>query len=194
MGQAKRKAAQLEQWESGLTVQERVIHDTARALHAKLVKPLGLTGACYRLAFFLTAFLQQEHGIKVVPVVGYSNDGTGPIMASHAWIEFGGKKTDISVAITENTKIYPPGPLLILDRPVSTGTTTYTYHQQQDAAAIEEKKIIAAHPTYGAIAAHKRIEHQKMTAIAPDIELILDYLNAAPDGLTYEKFKAYLKA
>src|SRR5262249_25336401 len=147
-------------------------------------------GACYRLAFFLTAYLQDRHGITVTPVVGYSNDGTSPIMASHAWIEYGGKKTDISVALTEDRDLYPPGALLILDRAITTGVATYTYHLQPDAAAIEAEQQVASDPRYGAFAEHKRREHERMSAIAKNKALMLEYLDAAPDGFTYERIAA----
>jgi hypothetical protein len=43
--------------------------------------------------FFLAAYLLQEHSIQVQPVVGFANDGESEVMVSHAWVEFGGKKS-----------------------------------------------------------------------------------------------------
>jgi hypothetical protein len=194
LGQAKRKAAERAARENGLSPDERIVAATAGSLHARFVKPQRFSGACYQLAFFLTAYLQNEHGITVTPVVGYSNDGTGPIMASHAWIEFNGKKTDISLTETADRDALPPGPLLILDRPFTAGDTTYTYHLQPDAAAILAEQEVAADPQYGGVVEHKKREHERMAGIAKDKSRMLDYLNAAPNGCTYERLAALLKS
>ncbi len=49
-------------------------------------------GLPYRISFFLQEFLRETHDISVDVVVGYVNDGESDIMASHAWLEYNGKK------------------------------------------------------------------------------------------------------
>jgi hypothetical protein len=59
------------------------------------IEPLGLAppldGACYRASLFLKLFLEQEYGIDANVVVGFVNDGTDELYASHAWLECHGQ-------------------------------------------------------------------------------------------------------
>ena len=111
MGHAKKKAAELAAWLETLSAEERTAFAVARAAYERIIKAQAATGMCYRMAFFLTAYLTERHGIRVEPVVGYINDGTDDIMISHAWIELGGKKTDISLTMTEHPDAQPTGSL-----------------------------------------------------------------------------------
>jgi len=140
---------------------------------------------CYRLAFFLSTYLSREHAILAAPIVGYVHDGTGDVMASHAWIEFNGKKTDIGLTITENPSVQLEGELLILDHVFKPGHR-YTYHRQQSEAAIEAVNRVAASSLLMAAAmANKDAEHILMADIAMDPVRIASFLNGAPDGYDY---------
>jgi hypothetical protein len=116
MGQAKKRAAELATWLETLSTDERKVFAVARAAYEKIVKAQNATGMCYRMTFFMTAYLTKELSTQVEPVVGYINDGSDDLMISHAWVEIGGKKTDINLTMTEHPQAQLTGPLLILDR------------------------------------------------------------------------------
>ncbi|WP_315718604.1 MULTISPECIES: hypothetical protein [unclassified Bradyrhizobium] len=190
MGQAKARTASLTQWRALLDPSEQIVFDVAFRTYERFVKPRAATGMCYRMAFFLTAYLAERHGLRVDPVVGFVNDGTDDLMISHAWIELGGKKTDISLTITGQANI--PGPLLILDREVTRGLATYTYHRERGAVAEMIEQEFLANPRGREVVIHKRSEHAQMMAIAADTSSIVPYLNAAPDGLGYRQIAAVI--
>jgi hypothetical protein len=77
MGEAKKKAAQLALWIQTLSADERIALDVAHCAYSNIVLAFGVTGACYRLAFFLTVYLLEERSIPVCPVVGFVCDGEG---------------------------------------------------------------------------------------------------------------------
>jgi hypothetical protein len=187
MGAAKQRVALLAAWLDTLSSDERTIFHVARGAYEKIVKPLGATGMCYRLSFFLTAYLAEATGIRVEPVVGYVNDGTDESMISHAWFEFGAKKTDINLTQTEYTEVQLTGPLLILDREMTKGRATYSYHREQNpSGAAQVKELLKDIRVRGMLLA-KQVEHERMKSIANNLDLMRDYLDAAPDGLTFER-------
>lgn len=187
MGQAKQKSAQLAQWKGSLSADERVIFSVSESAYANIVRALGATGICYRISLFLSAYLLNEHGIQVEPVVGFVCDGESELMASHAWIECNGRKTDLGLTLTENPDAQPPGALIILDREFGHGRAKYTYHRERSPAANRIIEEFMRDPAYSLIVRHKEAEHEKMTAIAKSPRLIREYLDAAPDGLDYQK-------
>jgi len=142
------------------------------------------TGMCYRMAFFLSTYLRREHSITAPVVVGYVRDGTGDVMTSHAWIEFDGRKTDISLTMTDEPSVQLQGQLIVLDHVLKEGHA-YTYHRAQDAAALSALETIYADPRFRQLAARKDREHEMMSGIAGDHDRMLDYLNDAPDGFDY---------
>jgi hypothetical protein len=186
MGQAKKKASQVATWLETLSPDERKVFAVARAAYENIVKAQSATGMCYRTTFFMTAYLAKEQGLQVEPVVGYVNDGTDDLMISHAWVEIGGKKTDINLTMTEHPHAQLTGPLLILDKEFTRGAATYTYHRERGATAALRVKELMEDPRARNFLRHKEAEHTRMTAIAKDLKLIHEYLNAAPDGLGYE--------
>jgi hypothetical protein len=188
MGEAKRKAAALASWQSTLSPEERIIYAVSKAAYEKIVKKLGAVGVCYRISFFVSAYLLEERGIHIEPIVGYVNDGETDVMASHAWLEHGGKKIDLSLTLTEHPDIQPPGPLVILDRQFSAGRAVYTYHRERSLAALREVEELMRDLGYKDTLVHKEAEHRRMEAIANNAALIRDYLDAAPDGFGYEEF------
>lgn len=148
---------------------------------------------CYRLAFFLTTLLRVEHGIEVEPVVGYVNDGDGEAMASHAWIEFANKRTDLSLAFTEHPDVQHPGEALILDRVVRAGHR-YTHHRSRTPAALAAAAYAASDTRFAEALAHKEAEHIAMVARAKDSQLMRAYLDAAPDGFDFERLAGLVRA
>ncbi|MDB0527204.1 hypothetical protein LBW56_10930 [Ralstonia solanacearum] len=197
MGEVKRRAEEIavlkraqNAWPAGLSSDERAIADTALRLHERLVVAKNFVGGCYHLAFFLRRFLHREHGVEVVPRVGYVNDGTGDIMTSHAWIEFQGKKTDISLTRTEYPEMQLPGELLVLDQVLCKGVASYTYHLEMTMEAeAQERSLVASGylPLMMRVQiAQKRKEHADMVERSSDDTKIDAYLAVAPAGLNYE--------
>ena len=136
MGEANRRKAEIDrlkqqeqQWLAGLTPAERTAAEVAARTHSRLVERRGLTGGCYLLAFFLKELLHSKYSVQTDLVVGWVNDGDWPGVTSHAWIELGGKKIEISLTRTEIPESQLPGDLLILDRIVRPGVAKYTYHR-----------------------------------------------------------------
>jgi hypothetical protein len=142
---------------------------------------------CYRISFFLSSFLKQEHQVNAEPVVGYVNDGTKDFMISHAWVEFSGRKIDLGLTATEHPDVQLEGPLLILDRSITQGKASYTYHRERSAAAHAQVQKLMALPAYKEMLAANEAEHAPMAAVAESPSLIRTYLDTAPDGLGYER-------
>lgn len=188
MGEAKRKAADLQKWLNTLTDEENVVYDSARALFDRFIHPECISEMCYHSVFFLHEDIRNSHGIIVDPVIGYINDGTDDVLISHAWLEFGGKKTDVSLAFTSRPEINPPGQLIYLDRVFGRGHT-YSYHREMSEAgraALEEFRITRN----AAIVEHKEREHAKMLAMVEERGRIRTYLDSAPKGMTYQEIVA----
>jgi hypothetical protein len=150
----------------------------------RLIVATQATGTCYRMAFFLSTYLLREHSINASPVVGYVHDGTGDVMTSHAWIEFNGKKTDISLTMTDEPSVQLQGQLIVLDQVLKDGHA-YTYHRTQNEAALRALETIYADPRFRQLAARKDREHEMMSDIARDPARVLAFLNGAPDGFDY---------
>lgn len=186
MGQAKLKAKALRDWQEGLSAEEKVVADVAQRVFDRFVVPNRAMGMCYRLAFFLAELLADRHGMTSVPVVGYVNDGTVDFMVSHAWLEVGGKRIDLSLAFTEHPKEQLQGEVLILDRVVRAGTR-YAYHREQTPEAIEALNEFRSDPQAAAALAHKETEHAAMLEISGDPARRRAYLDAAPDGYNYAR-------
>jgi hypothetical protein len=194
MGEAKRRKAEIDalrrastEWREGLTPSEVIIADVAERLHQRLVIERGFVGGCYHLAFFLRIYLRRQHGIDVTPIVGYVNDGTGPIMASHAWVEFNGKKTDLSLSRTEHAAFQPTGAFIVLDHVVRKGETIHTYHLERSAEVlIAEAELAKTGERARRAVEQKDAEHALMLSRVADDASIERYLAAAPANLNYE--------
>ena len=192
MGQAKQKAAEMSIWLNSLTDKERIIHETARALFDKFIKPRNVTGMCYHSVFFLHENLKEKHGVTTEPVIGYVNDGTDDIMISHAWLEYAGRKTDVSLAVTEHPDVSPAGQLIVLDKVIKPGHK-YNYHTQMTPAGLLALQTMRANGHH-AIVEHKAAEHLTMVARAKNPDLIRAYLDAEPNGFDYEKITQIIEA
>lgn len=184
MGEAKRRARRLYQWRQSLSAEDRVVAEVAIRAFDRFVDRFRATGMCYRLSFFLTEYLWEEHGIQAEPVVGYINDGTTRLMASHAWIESSGRRTDISLVHTDNPEVQLSGELIILGEVLKSGTR-YTYHREQNQEALEAIEELELDPRFSAIVLQKRLEHTAMVERGRSAEERRRFLDSAPDGLTY---------
>jgi len=145
-------------------------------------------GLPYRISFFLQEFLRETHDISVDVVVGYVNDGESDIMASHAWLEYNGKKIDLGLTLTADPQIQPPGKLLILDREVTAASGKYTYHLQKSATARAAEASVLSNPTHRSIVTQQEEQHKLMERIASDPKKVRSYPDGAPDGLGYNEF------
>lgn len=145
MGQAKQKEKLLEQWKSSLSEDERTVFDVAYRLHNNVIVPLNKTGMCYHSVFFLHLYLKEKYEITTSPVVAYVNDGTDDIFISHAWLEFNGKRTDVSLAVTD-PRIGVAGQLIILDRVMKVGHE-YGYHRKITEAGLKEHQRLRSTAT-----------------------------------------------
>lgn len=192
MGQAKQKAAAMSKWLDGLSDEEKIVHRVARDLFDKVIKPRNVTGMCYHSVFFLNEYLREKHGIATLPVIGYVNDGTDDIMMSHAWLDFGGRKTDVSLAVTEHPDVSPAGELIVLDKVIKVGHK-YSYHHDMGTAGLRALQSIRASGGQ-AIVEHKLQEHLLMVARAKDPALIRPYLDAEPNGFDYLKIVKLIEA
>lgn len=190
MGEAKKKKQQQQQDESRFLSQfqgtDAIVAQVALRLYQRFVLPTRFVGGCYHLTFFLEAHLRRRHSIKSEAVVGFVNDGDGPITSSHAWLETEGKPTDLALSLTHDAAV-PTGSVLIAGREFKSGVAQYTYHRQRDAEAlralIELEKMDGR---YSAAIAAKEQEHALMCARSQSAELIDEYLLGAPAGTTYD--------
>lgn len=181
-------------WLDALPADERVIANVAMRLHANFVRPKRFAGGCYLLAFFLRQYLSREHRLDAKALVGYVCDGTTPLRASHAWLEYAGKKTDVSLTITEFPEYQLPGELIVLDRVLQPGVTHYSYHYVDSAESREQiRQSSAAAPEFAAINAMKEREHAEMLARASDDDAMEAFLAGAPDSVSYRALAAAIE-
>lgn len=191
MGEAQRRKAEIStakqkhaDWLETLTQSEREVAQVSMRAHECIVKGKRLLGACYLLSFFLHQYLKREKGIETTVVVGWINDGTTPLMISHAWLEFGGKKSDITLTHTEYPDAQLTGELIILEHVVRSGRVKYTYHRQRSMeAVIALQKLREEMPWF---VDAKEAEHLQMEEISESEAMIQKYLNAAPDDRNYD--------
>lgn len=135
MGDAKRRAKEIDElkkqaavWRESLSPDEQTILQLAERLDERLIRGLKFSEGCYHLAFFMTKYLSTK-GVTVTPKIGWVNDGTWQGMTSHGWIEYNGKKTDISLGCTSNPDAQPIGSMIVLDRVLRKGTADYRYFE-----------------------------------------------------------------
>lgn len=178
---------ELERWLESLARDHQKVARTALNLHRNFVMPRRFVGGCYLLAFFLSAYLKREEGILVRPVVGYAWDQGTPARMSHAWVDFEGTITDISLTITEVPEVQIPGQLTILGRVIQPGRAEYTYHLKDSTDSIDSvAKAITEVPQLAAVLAMKRREHEEMSRLAENQYAIEQFLKSAPPHLSYE--------
>jgi hypothetical protein len=198
VGEAKRRSQAIKllqeqerNWRASLHNEEQEIALIAERLYERLVKGRRYSGGCYHLAFFMTEFLERQN-IIVTPVVGWVNDGTWDGVASHAWIEFSGKKTDVSLAYTDRPDAQPPGSVIILDFELRKGASVYTYYTDDHPEAQAALIRLRSNRELDAIRDHKEAEHQRMLGIAKS-RTMMQHLSGAPAGLRYEDLVQLMK-
>lgn len=197
MGEAKRRAneiarlkAERTKWVAELTSEEREILQLSERLEERLVRGKDFTEGCYHLAFFMTRYLADKE-ITVSPVIGWVNDGTWDGVASHAWIEYEGKKTDISLTRTSHPDHQPSGSMIVLDQVLKKGQAEYTYFKNDDHRAQKAAALLRTNPELKALQAQKDAHHNEMLKISEPghMERIDHYLANAPSGLRYADLK-----
>lgn len=194
MGEAARRKATIAalktrntEWLNSLSPEERVIATVAQATYDRVVVGMSMTEACYNLAFFLQEHLRRQHNIQTEVVVGWINDGEWDGAASHAWLEYQNKKTDISLHKTSRPDAQPSGDLIILDNVVKRGDCHYTYWRELPAAAEEElRQMGSSSHEVAEIIAHKDREHAKILALAKLPNGAEEYFREAPPQCRYE--------
>jgi len=189
MGEAARRKAAEAAWLATLDEQERILVGAAKGLGTAL----PLDGACYRASLFLKLFLEQELGIAANAVVGFVNDGTDELYASHAWLEFRGQRTDLTLCRPMSPEVQKRGQLVIHGRVIAEGWARYTYHMHQPAEGLRVIERMRSDPLTRSMFAEQEELHLRMVATARDNALIRAFLDGAPDGLTYDRIAAAVK-
>lgn len=194
MGEAARRKTEIANlkaknavWLDSLPPEERVIATVAQATYDCVVEGMSMTEACYNLTFFLQEHLRRKHNIQTEVVVGWVNDGRWDGAASHAWLEYQGKRTDISLHKTSQPDCQPPGDIIILDHVVKNGECVYTYWKELPASAAQELKRMAKEsPELAVIIAHKDREHMRIHSLSKLPNGAVQYFRDAPPQCSYE--------
>jgi hypothetical protein len=189
MGEAARRRVAEATWLATLDEQERIFVRAAKGLGAAL----PLDGACYRASMFLKLFLEQEHGIGANAIVGFVNDGTDELYASHAWLEFRGQRTDLTLCRPMNPDVQQRGQLVIHGRVIADGWPRYTYHLHRPREGLRVVEQMLANSSTRPMVAEQEERHLRMVATTKTNALIRAYLDGAPDGLTYDRIAAAVK-
>lgn len=194
MGEAKRRRQELDKIISGFSAEQKVIFDLAQRAYDEIIRAHNFQGACYHMTYFLKAVLHKEHGIEADAVIGFINDGTDDIMISHGWLEYQGRKVDIAAANPNHGQT--AGPVLILDYKFQEqGTIEYSYHRERGERGelaiqrLGQSKI----PEVLNMIKQKEHEHSWMISVGSSVEKIMEYLNSAPNGATYDRLLQILK-
>ena len=146
------------------------------------------SGACYRYAFLLRLFLKERYGMDGRAVVGFVNDGTDEVYASHGWYEFDGHRTDLALWKPLNPGLQPSGPLTIHGVQVVPGHP-WSYHREMPRAGLRLLQLGLAHkyPAIVAMLRDQEQEHSEMKTRSENDRMMREFLDAAPDGLTYSR-------
>ena len=197
MGEAKRRAVAYEAAKTklleSLSGDGLVVADSAIKLFEGFILPTRYTGGCYLTNMVLHRYLKDERDIETEVVVGYINDGTDDIYISHGWLEHEGRKTDLTIHLTEHPDVQLPGNLLVADQVLRPGKVTHTYHRERPVEGLRKEMEMMANPSLAPIVAHKIEEHQAMLARAKHPGLLNAYLDMAPAELSYDAMTAALR-
>ena len=170
-----------------------VVAKSALAIYDNFILPNSYTGGCYLITMILHRYLMTEHQIPTNAVVGYVNDGTDDIMISHAWLDYQGLKTDLTLNIVEQNGAVQPGGLLVLDQEIKAGTLRYSYHLDRTIEGMIAAQQMINDPATAPVALHKEEEHRLMLACSKNGELMDAYIAAAPPPLSYSAITASLR-
>jgi hypothetical protein len=193
MGEAKRRKAEIEplknqesNWLAVLDGSEKIVAEVAINAFKHVVLARNITGGCYNLAFFLREYLKREKKIDVEMVVGWLTDDSWEGGISHAWIEYKGKRTDISLWCTEHPDVQLPGAAIIQDFKYRNGIAEYAYHRELPVSARAYLDNAAKDAAFGAAYRHKDAEHLKIKCLAEKDGGADEYFSNAPIGMRYE--------
>jgi hypothetical protein len=187
MGEAARRKAREIIWRTSLEDDEKIVFDVAQRL-SPFVPPFG---PCYQASFFLRLYLEKIYGIVGLAIVGFVNDGTDDVFASHAWYEFRGKMTDLAISRPLNPHLQRPGPVTIHGLEIRPGWT-WTYHREEPPEGRAALEALLARPEMAPRVQEELARRQRMAMIATDLDMIRDYLDRADNGLTYDVMAARL--
>lgn len=186
---AKANAARRDEWTSSLTADENVAREAAENLLRRFILPESSTGMCYRMTYLLHLYL-SEKAVPSVPVVGWVTDPRDDLAISHAWVEVGGKKIDLTIGLVSDDSMLE-GNVLVLDKTVIPGSE-YEYFPDKLQQHLDADAGVSD-PRHRAILSHKNIEHQEMKLRSTDPQAMRAWLDKAPDGWTYELLKARIE-
>lgn len=197
MGQAKRRTEAYERAKvaflEATSGDARVVGETAIKLFDRFVFPNKFSGGCYQITATLHRYLSIELGIPTRPVVGYVNDGTDDVMISHAWLEYQGLVSDLTLVVTNPAIGQPPGDLLILGKSLKPGQLHYSYHTKLNDAALTVLEGMKRDPETAQIIETKEAEHKMMTRCFQNSDDLTAYLDAAPEAHSYAKMTSVLR-
>lgn len=112
---------------------------------------------------------------------------------SHAWLDVGGRKIDLTLVHTDPDIGAVAGKVLILDRSVGTGAD-YSYFRQKERRHIEADEWASqSSANIRSVLSQKAKEHVQMTKCAGDAAEMRRFLDAAPDGIRYERLKEIVR-
>lgn len=194
MGQARQRKRILKnhekqdrEWLFSLSVEERSIVEVASRIHQNIVMEGGMWGGCYHLSFFLKRYLKKERNIDVDVIVGWVGEDSWEGVASHAWVEFNGRKIDLALSRTENPDVLPSGSFIVLDHVLLRGNAHYRYFLDVPEYAKASLVQMALHPETSTDSSLAHTRHQRMLAMVNDDEAIDEYLRSVPGGLDYQR-------
>ena len=197
MGQAKRRSETYKKAKTELLQKNSdgayVVAKTAIKLFDDFIYPQRYTGGCYHITMILHRFLTFELGIPTQPIVGYVNDGTDDLMISHAWLEYQGLKSDLTLFLPNPSYQQPSGALLVLDQELLKGELSYSYHTEQTEAGRAQTEVMRLDPKIAPVLHRKEQEHQAMLECAADADIMKEYLNAAPSEIGYDAISKLLR-
>ncbi|HCN47048.1 MAG TPA: hypothetical protein DIT18_16495 [Pseudomonas sp.] len=173
------------QWLLALSSDERQIVEVASRIHQRVVMEGGMWGGCYHLSFFLKRYLKKERDIDVKVVVGWVGEDSWRGVASHGWVEFGGRRIDISLTRTEDPQTLPTGDFILLDRVVLQGRAAYRYYREIPEQAKEAMIQLALNPESAATSKLAHGRHRQMLAMVDDEAAIDRYLDSVAGGMDY---------
>ncbi len=176
MGDAKIRKHAEQVWRQALDEDETVLVATAERLLS--LRPHA--GACYRMSLFMKLYLEEVHQVSTSAVVGFVNDGTDDLYVSHAWLDYRGQVTDISLAAPQHPDIQPPGPVLIHGFEMWKGWR-YSYHEHRPPLGLQAVQRLLNNPRDRPHVQQAEELHLTMVARAKSNDLIRAYLDSAPD-------------
>jgi len=187
------KLAKQNGWLLSLDRKENYVVQAAINLWEKFVRTKGMTGGCYYLALFLRKFLKNEHGIQVEVVVGWVVQKGSKSATSHAWIEYQGKITDISLGSTEGVFCTLPAEIIIHGFDYCPGIGTYGYYRKLPKRFLD----IRYAATVDLETSLNNRENDRLNTFFKDLsinpEQEEDYFSVIPVEYQYELLAALLK-